>query len=406
MLMDIGIIGGGAAGFMAAVTCASTYPYHRVFLFEKTNKLLSKVKISGGGRCNVTHACFDIGEFCKNYPRGATFLKKSFHQFFATHTVEWLERRGVRLKTEPDGRMFPITDNSQTIIDCFLREANQCDVKILTNVEIVSVEKQEDVFLLRDKQQRSYAVQRLMIATGGSPKLTGFEWIRKLGHTIEPPVPSLFTFNMPEDKVPSLMGISVEKTNVGILGTKLQTQGALLFTHWGMSGPAILKLSAWGARILAEKDYQFQVQVKWLPDREENAFREELWKQRQTLIRQVENKNPFGFPQRLWSYFLEKAGIPEGKRWIDTSKKEINKLVEVLFKDTYRVSGKTTYKEEFVTCGGVSLHEVNPLTMESKVCNGLFFGGEVLDIDGITGGFNFQAAWTTGYIAGLHLGKS
>lgn len=404
--MDIGIIGGGAAGFMAAVTCASTYPYHRVFLFEKTNKLLSKVKISGGGRCNVTHACFDIGEFCKNYPRGATFLKKSFHQFFATHTVEWLERRGVRLKTEPDGRMFPITDNSQTIIDCFLREANQCDVKILTNVEIVSVEKQEDVFLLRDKQQRSYAVQRLMIATGGSPKLTGFEWIRKLGHTIEPPVPSLFTFNMPEDKVPSLMGISVEKTNVGILGTKLQTQGALLFTHWGMSGPAILKLSAWGARILAEKDYQFQVQVKWLPDREENAFREELWKQRQTLIRQVENKNPFGFPQRLWSYFLEKAGIPEGKRWIDTSKKEINKLVEVLFKDTYRVSGKTTYKEEFVTCGGVSLHEVNPLTMESKVCNGLFFGGEVLDIDGITGGFNFQAAWTTGYIAGLHLGKS
>ncbi|MCS6832142.1 MAG: NAD(P)/FAD-dependent oxidoreductase [Flammeovirgaceae bacterium] len=404
--MDIGIIGGGAAGFMAAVTCASTYPYHRVFLFEKTNKLLSKVKISGGGRCNVTHACFDIGEFCKNYPRGATFLKKSFHQFFATHTVEWFERRGVRLKTEPDGRMFPITDNSQTIIDCFLREANQCDVKILTNVEIVSVEKQEDVFLLRDKQQRSYAVQRLMIATGGSPKSTGFEWIGKLGHTIEPPVPSLFTFNMPEDKVPSLMGISVEKTNVGILGTKLQTHGALLFTHWGMSGPAILKLSAWGARILAEKGYQFQVQVKWLPDREENAFRGELWKQRQTLIRQVENKNPFGFPQRLWSYFLEKAGIPEGKRWIDTSKKEINKLVEVLFKDTYRVSGKTTYKEEFVTCGGVSLHEVNPLTMESKVCNGLFFGGEVLDIDGITGGFNFQAAWTTGYIAGLHLGKS
>jgi hypothetical protein len=402
--MKVAIIGGGAAGFMAAITCATQYPEHEVILIEKSDKLLAKVKVSGGGRCNVTHACFDSNLFVKNYPRGEKHLKKAFSQFAAKDTVQWFEDRGVKLKIEEDGRMFPTTDNSQTIIDCLMREAFRNNVKIQKQTEILSITPQNDSFLLQTKEGKTLTVQKVMIATGGYPKLSGFEWLKSLGHSIETPVPSLFTFNMPQDKTPELMGISVEKAQVKILGTKLVSEGALLFTHWGMSGPAILKLSAWGARILHEKQYLFEIAVKWLSEVEEEPFREQLWQMKQTLARQVENRNPFGFANRLWSYFLNKANIPEGKKWIDLSKKEVNVLVDVLLKDTYKVHGKTTFKEEFVTCGGISLAEIDFNTMESKKCKGLFFGGEVLDIDGITGGFNFQAAWTTGYIAGMNMG--
>ena len=394
------VVGGGAAGFFCAVNAARLSPSLEVVIVEKTNKLLSKVRVSGGGRCNVTHACFSIAEMIKKYPRGASFLKKAFHHFFTTDTIAWFKDRGVELKTESDGRMFPISNNSQTIVDCLLQEANRYGVEILMNKEVKAVKKISDGFELIFSNDTTLVANFLCIASGGYPKSTQFEWLHQIGHTIEAPVPSLFTFNMPGNPINALMGISVERVQVKIMGSKLAEEGPLLITHWGMSGPAILKLSAWGARELAAKNWQFGMVVNWLP-----AYNEQTLKDKFQLIRfdiaaqKISNRNPFLLPQRLWEYLLQQSGVNENSRWADLPAKEQNKLIKNICAQEFSVNGKTTFKEEFVTSGGIALEEVEHASMESKIVPGLFFAGEVLNVDGVTGGFNFQNAWTTGWVA-------
>lgn len=396
----VAVIGGGAAGFFAALSCKTHHPDAQVTIYEKSDKLLAKVKVSGGGRCNVTHACFSNAQLVKFYPRGGSRLKKIFQQFSTQDTIDWFQSRGVKLKTEEDNRMFPVTDNSQTIIDCLLHEARKLGVTIKTGSAIQEIRKKPAGFDLLVNEETVH-VRSIIIATGGSPRLSGFKWLEDLGHRIEPPVSSLFTFNMPHERIKELMGVAVEQVSVKIQGTKLTSEGALLITHWGMSGPAILKLSSFGARALSEMDYRFTVLVNWLGNINEEKLHEQLSAEL-NFIRKVKtaNKNPFRLPNRLWLFFLEKLEISPEKTWDALSKKELNKLVNLLTSDTYRVEGKTTFKEEFVTCGGVNLDDVHPETMESKPCPGLYFAGEVLDIDALTGGFNFQAAWSTGFVAG------
>lgn len=402
----IAIIGGGAAGFFAAVNCADMYPQHRVTIFEKGKKLLSKVRVSGGGRCNVTHACFDVQLLAKNYPRGEKQLKSCFSRFMTTDTIKWFEERGVNLKAENDGRMFPVSDSSQTIIDCLLQEAEKHNVQIETGCDVIRMEKKEDgkiELTFRYEEKRSF--DAVLIATGGSPSASGFDWLRDSGHDIIPPVPSLFTFNIPKNKVTELMGVSVNPARVKILQTNYSNEGPLLITHWGMSGPAVLKLSSLAARELATRNYKFKIQVSWLTDKKEDTLRAEFIEMKKTFAtRLVYNFIEFGLPKRLWQFLLDKSGIPEHQQWAQLSKDQLNKLVSSLMYDEYSVSGKTTFKEEFVTCGGVSLKDVNFQTMESKIMKGLYFAGEVLDIDAVTGGFNFQAAWSTGFVAAKAMG--
>ncbi len=397
----VAVIGGGAAGFFAAISCKTHHPTAEVTLYEKTGKLLSKVKVSGGGRCNVTHACFNPTQLSKSYPRGEKQLKKAFSQFSSQDTVDWFEQRGVALKTEADHRMFPMTNDSQTIIDCLMQETRRLGITICTHTAVEAIVPQNNAFKLTVKGT-SLHVDKVIIATGGSPKLTGLQWLADLGHQVATPVPSLFTFNMPGEKITALMGVSVAHAQVRIQGSKQKQEGALLITHWGMSGPAILKLSAWEARGLHAQNYQFKVQVSWtgaMPEQEVQQVLQNTGEEHRK--RKLANKNPFELPQRLWLFLLEKAGLQAEAPWGDLGSKSINRLVSTLFNDVYEVSGKTTFKEEFVTCGGVSLQDVSVSNMESRVCPGLYFAGEVLDVDGITGGFNFQAAWTTGYIAGM-----
>ena len=397
--MEVAVIGGGAAGFFSAISCKSHHPGARVTIYEKSDKLLAKVKVSGGGRCNVTHACFSIPELAKQYPRGEKHLKKSFTLFGVQDTINWFESRGVKLKTEEDSRMFPVSDDSQTIIDCLVKEAQKLGVNIQSHQQILSIHKEEKGFKLVLKEKVVYP-EKVIVASGGAPKLSGFDWLKNLGHHIEPPVPSLFTFNMPNEPIRELMGIVADPVSIHVQGNKLKQTGPLLVTHWGMSGPAVLKLSAWGAKELNKMNYWFKVQVNWVGENE-NTVREKLLQGFEEMKkRKVANKNPFQLPQRLWSFLLKKSEINEGVSWIDLNKTKVNKLVNTLLNDEYQVEGKTTFKEEFVTCGGVSLMDVEMDTIESKVCRGLYFAGEVLDIDGVTGGFNFQAAWTTGFIAG------
>ena len=394
------VIGGGAAGFFCAVNAARMNSALQVIILEKTNKLLSKVKVSGGGRCNVTHACFEIHELVKRYPRGQNFLKKAFHWFNTNDTVEWFKERGVLLKTEADGRMFPHTDNSQTIIDCLLREANKYHVEIQMNAAVEHIEKSGTGWNIKLNSNRQLQTDFLCIASGGYPKSSQFDWLLQSGHTIESPVPSLFTFNMPGNTVTQLMGVSVDRATVKIAGTKLTETAPLLITHWGMSGPAVLKLSAWGARELAEKNYHFTAIINWLPAYNENSLREEWQTLRQKYASQkMSFKNPFGLPNRLWLYLLEQSTIKEEIRWADVPATLQNKLIKNLVSQEFKVNGKTTFKEEFVTCGGVKLSEIDANTIQSKIHEGLFFAGEIMDIDGVTGGFNFQHAWTSGWIA-------
>jgi predicted Rossmann fold flavoprotein len=425
------VIGGGAAGFFCAVNAARLDAELEVIILEKSNKILSKVKVSGGGRCNVTHACFDIADMVRKYPRGANFLKKTFHQFFTTDTIQWFKDRGVTLKTEADGRMFPETDLSQTIIDCLLREVNKHGIEIRMSSEVKRVRKNtayriqdpefrseergetsqlltSDRFNIELSGERQLTADSVCIACGGYPKAAMFEWLEQLGHTIEAPVPSLFTFNMPGNNITQLMGVSVPDAQVRIIGSKLTANGPLLITHWGMSGPVVLRLSAWGARELAAGNYQFTIGVNWLTGYNENSLREAMQGWRFELATQkITNRNPFGLPQRLWDYFLEQAGIGVDMRWADLPSKEQNKLIKNLCAQEFAVSGKTTFKEEFVTAGGVRLSEVDANTMQSKLVPGIFFAGEILDVDGITGGFNFQHAWTSGFIAAASIaGKS
>ena len=398
--MNVAIIGGGAAGFFAALSCKHHHPSARVTLYEKTGKLLAKVNVSGGGRCNVTHACFTASQLMKHYPRGGKSLKKIFASFGPQDTIDWFQQRGVALHTEADGRMFPTTNQSQTIIDCLVQEAQRLGVVIQTHAPAHALHPCGSGYQLT-LSDHTVIADRVIIATGGSPKRSGLDWLVAIGHSIQPPVPSLFTFNMPQETITALPGLSVAHVLVRIPETKLTSEGPLLITHWGLSGPAVLKLSAWGARLLSERNYQFPVQVNWLGQANEEKIRTDLL----TLLpevgkRKVANKNPFGLPQRLWQYLLSKADVDLDRPWAEVSKKSRNALLHTLLNDAYAVSGKTTFKEEFVTCGGVSLSDVDMRTMESKVCPGLYFAGEVLDIDGVTGGFNFQAAWSTGFVAG------
>jgi predicted Rossmann fold flavoprotein len=401
------VIGGGAAGFFCAVNAARLNPSLKVIIVEKSSKLLSKVRVSGGGRCNVTHACFEISSLVKRYPRGTNFLKKTFHQFNTNHCIQWFEERGVKLKTEADGRMFSITDSSQTIIDCLLREASKYGVEILMNNEVKQVGSRKleagntkDEISLQFSSGESLCVDYVVVACGGYPKSSMFEWLTSSGHTIETPVPSLFTFNMPGNPITELMGVSVEKAVVKVVGSKLSDEGPLLITHWGMSGPGILKLSAWGARELADKNYHFSILVNWLPEYNEQTLRDG-WQQLRNKhsLQKISNRNPFGLPNRLWNYLLQASGIKEDTRWADLPGKEQNKLIKNLTAQEFDVKGKTTFKEEFVTCGGIKLSEVDANTMESRIVPKLFFAGEIMDVDGITGGFNFQHAWTSGWIA-------
>lgn len=394
------VIGGGAAGFFCAVNAGRLHPHLEVVLLEKTGKLLSKVKVSGGGRCNVTHALDSIAEMVKRYPRGTQFLKKSFSHFFVPDTIRWFAERGVTLKTEDDGRMFPDTDSSQSIIDCLLHEADRYRVNVRMHADVASITRKGETWMLQMQDGSTLAAEYVCVATGGYAQLEKFSWLRDAGHTIEPPAPSLFTFNMPKNPVTELMGVSVQKAQVKIAGTKLQETGPLLITHWGMSGPVVLRLSAWGARILQDQQYTFTLLVNWLPDYNENSLRD-FWPTLRFDMggQPLYNKNPFGLPQRLWHFLLQQAGLHEDLRWSEIPGKEQNKLIRLLTAMDFPVKGKTTFKEEFVTCGGVRLSEIDANSMQSRVAPGLYFAGEIMDVDGITGGFNFQHAWTSGWIA-------
>ena len=393
------VIGGGAAGFFCAINAARLNPNLHVILLEKTNKLLSKVKVSGGGRCNVTHACFSIADMVKKYPRGAAFLKKGFHHFFTTDTITWFNERGIELKTEADGRMFPASNSSQTIIDCLLREATKYNVEIQMSTDVKSICKKENKWFLNTNKAEIIA-DKICVAFGGAAKILQNDWLVQLGHSVENPTPSLFTFNMPGNSITKLMGLSVENASVKIAGEKIQEEGPLLITHWGMSGPAILKTSAYGAIILAEKEYNFIAIINWIPAYTETTLREKMQLLRFDMATtKMVNRNPFLLPARLWEYLLEVSGVKNDIRWADLPAKEQNKLIKNLCAQEFPVKGKTTFKEEFVTAGGIKVEEINVNTMESKLCTGLYFAGEIINVDGVTGGFNFQNAWTTGWIA-------
>jgi predicted Rossmann fold flavoprotein len=408
------VIGGGAAGFFCAVNAARLHTSLEVIILEKTSKLLSKVKVSGGGRCNVTHSCFSIPEMIRHYPRGANFLKKAFHQFFTTDTIQWFSERGVQLKTEADGRMFPVSNSSQSVIDCLMKEANKygVEIRMMSDVKGVKYEvggkqyNDERQFTLELSDNRTLTADFLCIACGGYSKLSQFAWLQQLGHSIAEPVPSLFTFNMPGNAITQLMGVSVPEASIKITGTSLSAKGPLLITHWGLSGPAVLRLSAWGARQLATGNWQFAIIVNWLPEYNEHTLREQFQQMRFEMAAQkIATRNPFNLPQRLWQYFIEQAGIPDDKRWADLPAKEQNKLISLCCAQEFNIQGKTTFKEEFVTAGGIQLAEVDVSTMQSKVIPHLYFAGEILDVDGITGGFNFQHAWTSGFIAANAIAK-
>ena len=405
------VVGGGAAGFFCAVNAAAQNPDLEVTIVEKSSKLLSKVRISGGGRCNVTHACFSISEMIKKYPRGEKFLKHSFRQFFTTDTIAWFEQRNVPIKAEADGRMFPVSNSSETIIECLMTEANKNNVQILMNRDVVKIQPSKDSgnmqeFKISFKNGEELVTDFVCVACGGFPKSLQYDWLKNLGHSFEDPVPSLFTFNVPKHPISALMGISVENVQVKINGTKLSQNGPLLITHWGLSGPAVLKLSAFAALELAAMNYDFSISLNWLSDYNENTLLEKMRTIRfDSAAKKMINKNPFSLPQRLWEYQLSQCGIDPDIRWADLPAKKQNLLAKQLCAEQFPVKGKTTFKEEFVTAGGIKLSEVNANTMESKLVPNLFFAGEILNVDGITGGFNFQHAWTSGWIAAGEIGK-
>ncbi|MEL6535868.1 MAG: NAD(P)/FAD-dependent oxidoreductase [Bacteroidota bacterium] len=402
----IAVVGGGAAGFFSALRIAETNTDCQVSVFEKGNKVLGKVKVSGGGRCNVTHDAPYASHLLPQYPRGKAFLKKVYKQFSAKDTVAWFAKRGVTLKVEEDGRMFPVTDNSQTIIDCLTGEAKRLGVQVRVGSGVKKMETlAKGGFQLTMFSGERLSFDAVVIAVGGYPKSISYDWLREVGHTVVDPVPSLFTFNLPKNPWKGLEGISVPKGEVRVQGTNLVYDGPLLVTHWGLSGPAVLRTSAWGARLLAEKDYQANIQVCWLPEMAEESLRDGLSAYRTEHPKRTVMKYPlFDLPRRLWERILLWSGIKEETTWESVSKKSLNRLVENSLRAPAEMKGKTTFKEEFVTAGGISLEEVNPITLESKVVPGLYFAGEVLDVDGVTGGYNFQAAWSTGWVAGTHLG--
>lgn len=408
----VAVLGGGAAGFFGAIACAEANPGLRVVLLEKTGKLLGKVRVSGGGRCNVTHACDSAAQLVAHYPRGGRLLKAAFQRFGVPDTVAWFARRGVALKAEADGRIFPTTDSSETIARALEEAARQAGVQVVKNAAVEAIEPQPGGgFLLRlagdGRPAPALGVARLLVATGGQPKSAQYDWLRSLGHAVAEPVPSLFTFNVPDSPLRELPGVSVPRARVTLAGEKLHYEGPVLVTHWGVSGPAVLRLSAWGARRLSELSYTGTALINWLPDHTDDTLRPWLHQFRQENGRKGIAANPqFGLPQRLWRTLAEQAGVGPELRWSDLPAKTQNRLLELLLRTPLAMRGKTTYKEEFVTCGGISLEDIDLQTMQSRRVPGLYFAGEVLDIDGITGGFNFQAAWTTGFLAGQAMAVS
>lgn len=396
---DIVVIGGGAAGFFAAIHAAKGAK-QKVVLLEKTNKLLTKVKVSGGGRCNVTHDCDYAAQLVNHYPRGGRSLRKPFEIFGTQQTREWFEKRGVKLKAEDDGRIFPTTDDSQTIINCLFAEAKKQEVSIELKSEVTKITKNENSFSLKLKSGAHINCKKVIVTTGGQNKASGYDWLKQLGLKIERPIPSLFTFNVPDSDLKDLLGLSVNKGYVQIPGTKWKQDGPILITHWGFSAPAVIKLSAWAAIDLFDKSYQFPILINWT-GLDEEATRTVLNDYKKQHPKKVVSTNQLlEIPSRLWLRICQKAEIEEDKRYVDLSKKQFNKLIEMLVRCPFQVNGKTTFKEEFVTCGGVNLKEVDLKTFEAKKIPGLYLAGEVLNVDGVTGGFNFQHAWTSGYLSG------
>lgn len=394
---DVIIVGGGASGFFTAINLAEQRPDLRIAILERSNEVLSKVKISGGGRCNVTHACFVPNVLAKYYPRGERELKGPFHTFCTGDVMQWFEDRGVALKIEDDGRIFPESDSSQTIIDCFLEEATQLQIKIIKQTIVQKIEKSENGWMIATSKD-TFSCQQLVMATGSNIKV--WDLLKTVGHSIVNPVPSLFTFNIKDERINDLMGVSAEMVSVKVKDTQLKATGPLLITHWGMSGPAILRLSAWGARELFDKNYQFQLIVNWTNDYVFDEVLEELMQQKQQHPKKTIFKHPhYQLTHRLWQQLVKAAGISESTIWADVPKKQLVKLAEQLTQGIFDVNGKSTFKDEFVTAGGIDLKEVNFKTMQSKLHDNLYFTGEVLNIDAITGGFNFQNAWTTGFLA-------
>lgn len=392
---DIIIVGGGAAGFFTAINIVEKNPKLKVAILERGSEVLSKVRVSGGGRCNVTHACFEPNELVKFYPRGEKELRGPFHQFCSGDTVEWFEKHGVELKIEDDGRMFPVSNSSQTIIDCFIQATRKLGITVLTGQSVQSIFKKDNFWKI-ETQTENYITQKLVLATGSNPKI--WEMLHTQGHAIVNPVPSLFTFNIKDSRIKELPGVSAI-VSVKVKDTKLTSTGPLLITHWGMSGPAILKLSAWGARILFEKNYQFTIFVNWLNDLDTEDAEKILKELKQEHAKKtVSKKSPFDFPNRLWESLVLASNIQEETKWADLSKIQLQNLANQLTNSSFNVNGKSTFKEEFVTAGGIDLKEINFKTMESKLHENLFFAGEIVNIDAITGGFNFQNAWTTGFI--------
>ena len=392
---DIILVGGGAAGFFTAINIVEKNPKLKVAILERGSEVLQKVRISGGGRCNVTHACFEPNELVKFYPRGEKELRGPFHQFCSGDTIEWFEKHGVELKIEADGRMFPVSNSSQTIIDCFLEATNKLGIAVLTGQSVQSIFKKDTHWKI-ETQNENYVTEKLILATGSNPKV--WEMLQKFGHAIVSPVPSLFTFNIKDSRIKELPGVAAQVT-AKVKDTKLTSTGPLLITHWGMSGPAILKLSAWGARVLHDKNYQFTIFVNWLNDAEKDEVEKSLKDLKQEHAKKsVSKKSPYELTNRLWESLVLASGIEPETKWADLSKIQITNLVNQLINGTFQVNGKSTFKEEFVTAGGIDLKEINFKTMESKLHGNLYFAGEIVNIDAITGGFNFQNAWTSGFI--------
>ena len=401
-MQNIAIIGGGAAGFFAAISAKTTQPDATVTVFEKAGHVLAKVGVSGGGRCNLTNSFADITDLKQAYPRGDKLLKRLFKRFDYSDAYQWFEAHGVRLVTQDDNCVFPRSQDSQTVIDCLTHTAQRLGVTVCLHHSLTGIAKQaqgKTEVHFKDKPLRTF--DKVIITTGGSPRATGLQYLADLGHKIETPVPSLFTFNISEKAFCNQMGTVVERVLLSIPATKFRSEGALLVTHWGMSGPATLKLSSYAARHLAENNYQSAVAVNWVYETNTQLVEQNLVAiATESPKKQMANIRPYDLPTRLWEYLLHRSDIEKEKRWGELGKKALHKLVETLTNDVHLISGKGSFRDEFVTCGGVSLKSINPNTLESKVCKGLFFAGEVLDIDAITGGFNLQAAWTTGYVAG------
>ena len=397
----IAIIGGGAAGFFAAIACARANPANEVSIYERGSEFLTKVRISGGGRCNVTHACFDARAMSERYPRGQRALISPLHRFSASDTAAWFEERGVKLKTEADGRMFPVTDSSQTVIDCLINEATSAGVRLFARRGVEQVTRVGTGFELRFAGGKSDRCERVLLATGGTRSSSGASIAESVGHVLLPAVPSLFSFHIGAPWLQRLPGVSVSEVEASVETTSLRERGPILITHHGVSGPVILRLSAWGARVLHAANYNFVLRVNWLPQLSEEQVRSQLRSLRASNPNRLVLNSPLGsLPARLWEELILLAGLSRETRWTTLTRANANQLVGLLRATSFEVNGKSLNKEEFVTCGGVYLREIDFKTMESRLVRNLYFAGEMIDIDGITGGFNFQAAWTTGWIAG------